>query len=186
MKRILLALIIINYSFTNSFAQENKIKSSNFKLFNRTSIGYTFGLNDVFENKKANALHIKTVIGFALPKVGFGIGLETTTFNTVGSGNNSRFNTLAFTGNLHALAKPISDESLNFFVKGGVGYSPRVFNTYDKGLTYEGATGVIITSKKKNRYFFEAKYHYQALNTIATSTGNLEVKSIGLGVGTWF
>lgn len=186
MKSFIASLLILSVFVSTTFAQSNESKKSDFKLFNRTSIGYTFGLNETLGNKKANALHLKTVMGYSLPQVGFGIGLETTTFNTSGSGNNSRFNTIAFTGNLYVLAKPITEESLNLFIKGALGYAPRVFSTYEKGLTYEGATGVIITSKKKNRYFIEAIYHHQQLSRIIVAKGKLEIKSLGFGIGTWF
>ncbi|MFC5284062.1 hypothetical protein [Pedobacter alpinus] len=186
MNRFLTTLFILSISITASFGQSLTKTKSDFKLFNRTSIGYTFGLNETFADKKVNALHIKTVIGFTLPQVGFGIGLETGTFNTVGAGSNSRFNTIAFTGNLHLMAKPNTDESLNYFVKGGAGYAPRIFNSYDKGFTYEAATGVIITTKKNNKYFIETKYHYQEFSRFNINTGKLEVKSLGLGIGTWF
>lgn len=186
MKPVFIVILFISLSLSQAFSQPNQLKKARLNFFNRTSIGYTFGINETLNQKKANAFHIKTVLGYALPKVGFGLGLETTTFNTTGTGNNSRFNTLSFTGNLHFLAKPIYEESLNFFLKGAAGYSPRVFNTYNKGFTYEAATGVIITNKKKNRFFIETKYHSQQIDDILTSSGKLEIKSVGLGIGTWF
>lgn len=186
MNKLLTFLFILSTTTTASFAQSLTKTKSDFKLFNRSSIGYSFGLNETFANKKVNAFQIKTVVGLTLPHVGFGIGLETVTYSSVGAGVNSRFNTLGFTGNLHLMAKPYTDESLNYFIKGGAGYAPRIFNSYDKGFTYEAATGVIITTKKSNKYFIETKYHYQEFDRFNINTGKLEVKSFGLGVGTWF
>jgi len=107
-----------------SFAQENPKPEKKFRFFNRTGISYTFGLNETFPGTMVNALHIKTVVGLTTPKVGFGLGLENGSFNSSSSNSSfsgSIFRTLALSGNLHALLKPIETEEFNFFVKGAAG-----------------------------------------------------------------
>ncbi|MEO5911100.1 MAG: hypothetical protein ABIP95_09450 [Pelobium sp.] len=186
MKTFLAFIFLSLIGATLTFAQQTSTAKSSFSLFNRTSLSYTFGLNETFNNDKTNALHVKTVIGFAQPKVGFGLGLETGNFRSANSSNGFNFNTIAFSGNLHVLAKPITDEGINFFAKGGVGYAVKIFNGYNKGFTYEAATGLILTIKKRSRYFLEGIYHYQEIDDFQVNNGKLKVKSIGIGIGTWF
>jgi hypothetical protein len=171
---------------TLSFAQQKNAEApKKFKFFNRTGLSYTFGLNETFPNQKINALHIKTVVGLAMPLVGFGIGLENGSFKS-STGSGANFNTLAFTGNLHVLAKPIETKELNYFVKGAAGYAVSISRYYDKGLTYEGAVGGILTTKKGGRYFLQAIYNYQSFDNFSNASGKIYVQSVGLGVGTWF
>lgn len=186
MKSFFAFSLLFLFGTTLTFAQEASAKKTNFRVFNRSSLSYTFGLNETFPNDKTNALHVKTVIGFALPQVGFGIGLETGNYKSANSSNGFNFNTIAFSGNLHVLAKPIADEGINFFVKGGAGYAVKIFNGYNKGFTYEGATGFMITTKKRSRYFLEGIYHYQEIDDFQLQNGKLKVKSVGIGIGTWF
>ncbi len=169
-----------------NFAQEDTKSKIKPRLFNTSSISYTFGLNETFVGNKINALHIKTVVGLALPKVGFGIGLENGSFRSSTGSGGSNFNTLAFSGNLHLLAKPIETDELNFFIKGGLGYAVGIARSYDRGLTYEGAVGGILTTKKGSRYFLQGLYNYQSFDNFSLAAGKIYVQSVGLGIGTWF
>jgi hypothetical protein len=175
--------LLICFNSVIAFAQFKQKKTSTFNVFNRTSISYGLGINQSFNNNTINALLLKTVVGIALPQAGFGIGIENGTYN---GSENVRFNTLAFTGNLHLLAKPLSYNGINYFAKGGAGYAARVFNEYNKGFTYEGATGIILTNKKGGKYFLQAIYHHQEINGFALSAGNkLKIETLGLGIGVW-
>ncbi len=186
MKSLFTSFLLVISSFTVVLAQADRKKPNHFKLFNQTSLSYTFGLNETFPGDKSNATHVKTVVGFASSQAGFGIGLETASFRSDNSSQGASFNTLAFTGNLHVLAKPITDDGINFFLKGGAGYAPKIFRSYDKGFTYEAATGAMITTKRGSRYFLQGIYHYQEINNFILSSGKISVKSIGVGIGTWF
>ncbi|MBC7653585.1 MAG: hypothetical protein H7098_03815, partial [Oligoflexus sp.] len=115
----------------------------------------------------------------------FGIGLENATFRNPNSSSGASFNTLSFSGNLHQLVKPIQDEDLNFFVKGGAGYAVRIFRGYNKGLNYELSTGVIFTTKRKSKIFLQAIYNYQQIDGFLLTTINPKIQSFGLGIGTW-
>ncbi len=186
MKSILTFIFVFFTAYGLIFAQEIKKSNHNLRFFNRSEVSYTFGLNETFPNNKTNALHVKTVLGFALPKVGFGVGLESGSFKSTSNSSGISFNTLALSGNLHLLAKPITDTGLNLFLKGGLGYAVKVFNGYDKGLTYEGAAGFMITTKNKSRYYMEGIYHYQEIDGFYLASGKPIVKSFGIGIGTWF
>jgi hypothetical protein len=167
------------------FAQTYQKDSKNFRFFNRTELFYSFGLNDTYPGDKINALHIKTILGTANEKIGFGFGVENSSFRSANGFNGSSFNTIAFSGNVHYLVKPISDDGINFFVKGSLGYAPRIFYGYDRGLNMEAATGLMITNKRKRKYFLEGLYNYQQFDQF-NSNNKPEVKSIGLGIGSWF
>lgn len=186
MKALACTLYLIITCSLISYAQETQKTPTKFKFFNRTELSYTFGLNETFPSDKPNALHVKSVFGFTLRKVGFGIGLENASFKSTNTNGGANFNTISFTGNIHFLAKPIENNGVNFFIKGGAGYAPRIFGGYDKGLTYEAATGLIITTKKGSRYFFQGIYHYQKVDDFILSNGTVDIKSVGAGIGTWF
>lgn len=186
MKLFLLSLAICTLSVTFLKAQENnKSNLKSLSFFNRSEISYTLGLNETLPGEKINALHIKTILGFTLPKVGLGLGLENATFRSSNGASGANFNTIAFSVNAHVLAKDIKDEGINFFLKGGIGYAPKIFRTYNKGLTYEGAAGLIITTKRGSRYFLQGIYHHQDIDDFFLSSGKLKVQSVGVGIGTW-
>lgn len=168
-----------------SFAQEAPKAEKKFSFFNRTGLSYTFGMNETFPNNKVNALHIKTVVGLSTPYTGFGIGLENGSYRTT-DGSGSAFSTFVLSGNLHATLKPISTDELNFFVKGAAGYAVALSRNNDRGFTYEGAFGGILTTRKARKYFIQALYNYQTFDNFSSSAGKVYVRSIGLGVGTWF
>ncbi|TKB96699.1 hypothetical protein [Pedobacter cryophilus] len=186
MKSLISTIYLLIACSLISYAQENQKTPTKLRFFNRTELSYTFGINEPFLGDKPNALHVKSVFGFTLPKVGFGLGLENASFKSTNTNGGANFNTIAFTGNIHFLAKPIEEDGINFFIKGGAGYAPRIFRGYDKGFTYEAATGLIITTKKGSRYFLQGIYHYQEVNDFILSNGKLQIKSVGAGVGTWF
>jgi hypothetical protein len=177
-------LFLGGYSFV--MAQGLEKVTARPRFFNRSELSYTFGLNETFPGDKTNALHVKTIIGFALPKVGFGLGLESGSYKSANSYAGANFNTLAFSGNLHVLAKPITERGVNFFLKGGAGYAVKIFNGYNKGLTYEGAAGLMITTKSGSRYFLQGIYHYQEINDFNIQSTRPIIKSFGAGIGTWF
>lgn len=186
MKIFLLSFALFTLCNISLNAQENKKSNAkSFTFFNRAEFSYTFGLNETLPNEKINAFHIKTVLGFTLPKVGLGLGLENASFRSANGGSGANFNTIAFSANAHVLAKDIKDEGINFFLKGGIGYAPKIFRSYNKGLTYEGATGLIITTKKGSKYFLQGIYHHQDIDDFFLSTGKLQVQSFGIGIGTW-
>ena len=169
---------------SNLMAQSNKKDAKNFRFFNRTELFYTFGLNDTYPGDKINALHIKTILGTANEKIGFGFGIENSSFRSANGFNSSSFNTIAFSGNVHYLVKPISNDGINFFVKGSLGYAPRIFYGYDRGLNMEAAAGLMMTNKRKRKYFLEGLYNYQQFDQF--NSYKPEVRSIGLGIGSWF
>jgi hypothetical protein len=183
MKTNLIVIAILCSSILSVIAQDKKQESIKPTFFNRSEISYTFGIDEAIPNTTINALHIKTTFGFTLPHVGIGLGIETATFR---GNNNANFNTLAFSGNLHLMAKPNSFEGTNYFLKGAAGYGVRIFNNYDRGLNYEAATGVIITTRKRSRYFAQAIYHHQNIDDFILSTGKIKIRTFGIGVGTWF
>jgi hypothetical protein len=180
---ILILITALIFSAVGAIAQTKKPASTKPVLFNRTEFSYTFGLENALPNTNIDALHLKTVVGFTLPHIGFGIGLENGSFR---GENNARFNTLAFSGNLHLLAKPNYYEGTNYFLKGAIGYGLGVFNNYDKGVNYEAATGIIITTKKRKRYFIQTIYHQQNIDDFLLVNEQLKIKTLGVGLGTWF
>jgi hypothetical protein len=183
MKINLLLIAIFCSSVLCSIAQDKKPDPSKPVLFNRSELSYTFGIDEALPNTTINALHVKTTFGFTLPQIGLGLGIETASFR---GDNNANFNTLAFSGNLHLLAKPNYYEGTNYFLKGAVGYGVRIFNNYDKGLNYEAASGVIITTRKRSRYFAQAIYHHQNIDDFLLTNGKIQIKTFGIGIGTWF
>ncbi|OAQ38284.1 hypothetical protein A5893_15970 [Pedobacter psychrophilus] len=185
MKKIFFSILLSLLIGNKIFAQEKEKIKTDFKFFNWSSLSYTFGLNDAVLSQKINSLHIKTVFGLGTPQTGFGIGLENATFRNTNSSNGVNFNTLSFSGNLHQLLKPISDDDLNFFIKGGAGYAVRIFDGYDKGLNYEASIGAILTTRKKSKYFLQAIYNYQEIDGFALVNGKPKIMSFGLGIGTW-
>lgn len=187
MKYILFTFILAVFSTNIVLSQNKKPTKAKPRFFNRTELSYTFGLNESINNEKINALHVKTVLGFALPKVGLGFGLANSTFRSAQGGGGANFNTISFSANGHILAKDIQDDGLNFFLKGAIGYAPRIFAAYNKGVTYEGAVGFLITTKRGSKYFLNGIYHHQNIDDFfLSSAGRIQVKSVGVGIGTWF
>lgn len=187
MKSIVFTFLLIAFSSSIVLSQDKKTNTAKPRFFNRTELSYTFGLNETLNNEKTNALHVKTVLGFALPKVGLGFGLANSTFRSAQGSSGANFNTISFSANGHVLAKDIQDDGLNFFLKGAIGYAPKIFAGYNKGLTYEGGAGFLITNKKGSKYFLNGIYHHQNIDDFFLSTtGRIQVKSFGVGVGTWF
>ncbi|WP_154647881.1 hypothetical protein [Pedobacter arcticus] len=185
MKQFLAAFAFLFLCFFVAKAQHQASSNKKFNLFSQANVNYVFGINESSLDQKTNSLHVKLVIGVANPKTGFGIGLENATFRPAGSAG-SRFETLNFTGNVHFLAKPITTDELNYFAKGAVGYAPRIFRGYSKGFNYEVATGIMLTTKRKSKYFLQALYQYQEFDGFLVSGGKPKLKSVGFGVGTWF
>ncbi|MBD3750194.1 MAG: hypothetical protein IE931_11930 [Sphingobacteriales bacterium] len=182
---LLFALSLSSYS---TLAQDNFKSTKNGekpRFFNRSELSYSFGLNPTFNGQSTNAFRIKTVFGFAYPQYGFGIGIENGSFKSANGSGGANFNTIAFTGNIHVLAKPFEYDGLNLFIKGGVGYAPKFFG-YAKGFTYDGGAGVIIHTKKGRKYYIEALYDYQELSDYILNNSKLEIKTLGIGIGTWF
>lgn len=185
MRQSLLVFIFSLLVISTMKAQENKTAANEFKMFSRPEISYLFGLNPAYNNEKINSLHIKLVIGTTMPRLGFGVGVENTTFRSA-TGSGLNFQTLNFSLNTHVLAKPITTNELNFFLKVGIGYAPRIFRTNNKGFNYEFAPGILLSTKKRSRYFLQAIYQYQEIAGFSTPNGHPKVKALGLGVGTWF
>ncbi len=167
-------------------AQQTDRPSNKFRLFNRTELNYSFGINEPFPNERINVFKIKTTIGTQNEHIGAGIGLSTASYRSTKSGGGSNFNTISFTGNVHYLIYKFSDDRDNIFIKAGAGYSPRFFNSYDRGFIYDVATGYVIKTRKGSRYFISALYQRQEFDKFKLQDGNVEAKSVGLGIGTWF
>lgn len=187
MKLLNLFLLIIFFFGSHKLeAQETDRSRNKFKLFNRTELNYSFGLNEPFPNERINVFKIKTTIGKQNEHVGAGIGLSTASYRSTKSGGGSNFNTISFTGNIHYLLYKFSDERDNIFIKAGAGYSPRFFNSYDRGFIYDVAAGYVIRTRRGARYFISALYQRQEFDKFKLQDGNVEVKSLGLDIGTWF
>jgi len=187
MKILNVFLLLILFFVTNELkAQEVDRSRSKFKLFNRTEVNYSFGINEPFPNERINVFKIKTTIGKQNEHIGAGIGLSTASYRSTKSGGGSNFNTISFTGNFHYLIYKFSDDRNNIFLKAGAGYSPRFFNSYDRGFIYDVAAGYVIKTRKGARYFISALYQRQEFDKFKLQDGNVEVKSVGLGLGTWF
>ncbi len=185
MKFSVLSFLVL-FITTNIFAQSIKPANNKFQTFTRTSISYVFGINETSLQEKTNSLHVKLVIGLSNPKVGFGIGLENASFRAAGGNKGASFEALSFNGNAHFLAKPIYTDELNYFIKGAAGYAPKIFSGYNKGFNYEAATGVLLTTKRKSKYFLQAIYHYQEIDGFVIAAGKPKIKALGLGIGAWF
>lgn len=188
MKFTLYLVFALSLSSFAALAQNNfksNANSSKLRFFNRSELSYSFGLKPTFNGQTTNAFHIKTVFGFAYPQYGFGIGIENGSYKSANGNGGANFNTIAFTGNFHVLAKPLQYDGANLFLKGGVGYAPRFFG-YAKGLTYDGGAGVLISTKKGSKYYLEALYDYQELSDYILNNSKLEIKTLGIGIGTWF
>ncbi len=185
MKKILFGFVFLLISVSALNAQEKKQKLNEFKMFSRAEVSYLFGINDAGINEKINSLHIKLVIGTANPFVGFGVGLENASYKAA-DGNGANFQMLNLSANAHVLAKPISTDELNFFLKGAVGYAPRVFREYNKGFNYEIGPGILLTTKKKSKYFLQAMYQFQEIAGFTINNSHPKIKAVGLGIGTWF
>ncbi|HET8827927.1 MAG TPA: hypothetical protein VFM79_01235 [Pelobium sp.] len=185
MKQFLFGFSFLLLSVSAITLQAQTAVSNDFRFFSQANLNYVFGINESTLNQKTNALLIKLVVGLANSRTGFGIGLENGSYRPSG-GSGSSFETLNFSGNVHFLAKPITTDEVNYFVKGAAGYAPRLFRTYNKGFNYEIATGVLLTSKKKSKYFLQAIYHYQEFDSFLITGRKPKIKGVGLGVGTWF
>nr|WP_294894561.1 hypothetical protein [uncultured Pedobacter sp.] len=185
MKQIISCLALLILSFTQIQAQENPIENNKFKGFTRAEVSYLFGIKDAFNRQNINSLHIKLVAGTANQYTGFGVGFENASYKQAG-GSGLSFQTINFSGNVHLLAKPISTDEVNFFLKAAAGYAPRIFRTYNKGANYEFGPGILFTTKRKAKYFLQAMYQFQDIENFYSSNGRLKIKGIGLGVGTWF
>ncbi|MDA9555078.1 hypothetical protein N9R54_02470 [Pelobium sp.] len=186
MKQLIFTAYLL-FGFTLSlFAQIGTKSPSSLKFFNRTELSYNFGLNETFPGDKTNSFRIKTILGYALPQVGLGLGLENSNFKSSISSGGSNFNTFAFSLNLHLLAKKFQSDGVNFFVKGSGGYAVRFLTGYNKGLNYEGGAGILVTTKKGSKYYFNGVYNYQEIDDFILASGKLNIKSVGLGIGTWF
>lgn len=184
-KSILIFLLSFLFLSTSTYAQGGFKETKEFRFFNRTELSYTFGLNESFLNDKFNSFQIKTVFGKQNERIGAGIGIATGNFRN-SSGNGGNFNSISFTGNVHYVFNNFSEPNNNIFIKGGIGYSPRIFAGNVKGLTYDGALGYIIRTKKGARYFVEAIYHHQDFEDFSTLNNTVKVESVGIGIGTWF
>ena len=183
MKKFICILFIMFNGAQVILVQAQKKEVKDFRFFNRSELFYSFGFEDTYPGDKTNALHIKTVLGVANQKIGFGFGIENGSYRTANGSYGASFNTLSFSGNMHYLVKPMVDEGTNYFIKGGLGYAVAIFNGYDKGLNTEAATGIILTNKRKRKYFLEGVYFTQQFDNY---TNKPKVKSIGLGIGSWF
>lgn len=185
MKQFLLGFIFLLFSSPALTAQDKASIDNKFRRFSRINLNYIFGINESTLNQKTNSLHAKLVIGTANSKTGFGIGIENASYRASG-GSGSSFEVLSFSGNVHFLIKPIQTDELNYFVKGAAGYAPRIFRGYNKGLNYEAASGVLLTTKRKSKYFLQAIYQYQQFDGFLINGGKPKIKGVGLGVGIWF
>jgi hypothetical protein len=185
MKHILYLALFVFISHDFALAQIGKKGSKKPQFFNRTELYYTFGINETYPGQQSNSMHIKTVLGFSTPKIGFGFGIENGSYRAANGTYGASFNTIAFSGNMHYLAKPVIDDGTNFFIKGGLGYAVAIFNGYDKGLNIDAATGIILTNKRKRKYFLEGVYSSQEFDNYH-NTHKIKVNSIGFGIGSWF
>lgn len=184
MKQIISCLAFLILSFTQIQAQENPVENNKFKGFTRAEASYLFGITDAYNKRNINSLHIKLVIGTANQFTGFGIGLENATYREAG-GSGLTFQTFNLSGNAHVLAKPISTDDLNFFLKAAAGYAPRIFRSYSKGPNYEIAPGILFTTKKKAKIYVQGMYQFQKIESFSFTTGSPKFTAIGLGIGTW-
>src|SRR5690606_17972896 len=124
-------------------------------------------------------------MGTANSITGCEIGSENASYTTA-TGSGLRSETTNFSANVHVLANPISTEELNFFLKAAAGYAPRIFRSYKKGANYEIAPGILLTTKRKAKYFLQAMYQYQEIEEFFFGKGRPKIKAVGLGIGTWF
>ena len=180
MKKYLLIIIALFFITDLVFAQEKQ--SNRFRTSSQTSISYVFALNEHALGGPTNALQVKLMLGKANERVGFGIGIENTNYR----GTGSNFDVLGFSANAHLLAKAISTDETNFFIKGAIGYAPRIFRTYNKGFFADAAGGLIFTTKRKSKYFVQAIYRHQQVEGFMTGNVKPEIHGLGAGVGTWF
>lgn len=178
---IALFSLVINYSFAQSLKS-----SSKFKFFNRTELNYAFGINETFANEKLNVFQIKTIFGKQNNRLGTGIGIATGTYRTMSSGGGAQFNTISFSANFHAVVAELSEAGNNIFVKGSIGYAPKIFNGYDKGLNYDGGLGYLLRTRKGGRFFGSIIYHHQDFENFRGSSNTINTNAVGLGIGTWF
>jgi hypothetical protein len=176
-------LIVSNANVLNAqtFKAANK-----FKFFNRTELNYGFGINQTFANERLNAFQIKTVFGKQNDRLGAGLGISTGTYKSTRSGGGGQFSTIAFSANFHYLIHDFYESRNNIFIKAGIGYAPKIFRGYDKGLNYDAALGYLIHTKKGGKYFVNVIYHHQDFENFIGIANTIKTNTIGLGIGTWF
>lgn len=184
MKHIISCFVLI-FCFTISQAQKKTSVDNKFTMFSRAEINYLLGINDAYNMQKINSFHVKLVIGTANKFTGFGLGLENASYRAAG-GKGIRFTTLNLSANAHLLAKSIQTDELNYFIKGAVGYAPKIFREYNKGFNYEVSPGVLLTTKRKSKYFLQAMYQFQEIAGFSNNNSHTKIKAVGLGLGTWF
>ncbi|KHJ37577.1 hypothetical protein PBAC_22950 [Pedobacter glucosidilyticus] len=175
--------IAFNLVTISASAQIQSAKRFNF--FNRTEVSYSLAINEVLGTSGINAFRIKTIFGKQNNFFGIGAGISTASFNTIDRSGGGNYNTISFLADAHAFPFKNEDSGNNIFVKAAAGYSPRVFNGYNQGFTYDAGLGYIITTKKGGRLFIQALYLQQNLsqfNFIET----VKLQSVGLGVGVGF
>lgn len=188
MKYFFCAFCLFFFIVSNvSVLKAQTFKSANkFKFFNRTELNYGFGINETFANEKLNAFQIKTVFGKQNDHVGAGLGISSGNYKSTRSGGGGQFSTIAFSANFHYLIYDFYENRDNVFLKASVGYAPKIFRGYDKGLTYDAAIGYLIHTKKGGKYFVNIVYHYQEFENFIGFANTINSNTIGLGIGTWF
>lgn len=180
-------LIFIAFLFTIKHSSAKTLKSNGkFNFFNRTELNYGFGINQIFVNERVNVFQIKTIFGKQNKRLGTGVGIATGTYRKPSSGGGAQFNTISFSANFHSLLFRIYEDGNNFFIKGSIGYAPKIFNGYDKGVNYDGALGYLITTRKGGRFFGSLIYHHQDFENFRGNSNTIKTSAVGLGIGTWF
>lgn len=167
------------------FAQSFKAPQK-FRSFTKMQLNYGLGINDVVNNQKVNPFQIKFMFGKQNEFFGAALGIATGNYKNNGSNGGLNMNTLAFSANGHYLLRSVEDYGSAPFLKAGIGYAPKIFREYAKGLNYDAGAGYVFTNKKGGKYFAELQYHTQRFENFYYQGNNLKAESIGLGVGLWF
>lgn len=173
--------ITVNYTLAQSLKPKSK-----YSFFNRTELNYALGVNETFARERVNVFQIKTIFGKQNNRLGAGLGIGTGTYRAHSSGGGAQFNTISFSANFHSLLFRIYEDGNNFFVKGSIGYAPKIFNGYDKGVNYDGAFGYLIRTRKGSRFFGSIIYHHQDFENFRGISNTINTNAIGLGIGAWF
>ena len=180
--------ILTAFTFLSSNLYSQSFKEpKTFSGFGKIQVNYALGINEVFNEQKVNPFQIKLIFGKQNDFVGVGIGVATVNYKSLGSDIKLNLNTTSFSLNGHYNLKRFSENINTPFVRASLGYAPKIFRDYAKGLNYDAAIGFIVSNKKGGRYFVEAQYQVQQFEGFMYQTNNRTIaEAIGAGLGFWF
>lgn len=181
--KIILLFITILFLNKLSFAQSNN------KLIYGVDLGYLLGENsNSISNKEYNALRIKGSLSYLVKEklaVGFSIGTD-----NYREKERKKFSSFYNTLPISLNGTYFLNNDLNgLFANASLGYAPKVFNNFEKGLNLGVGVGYAFTLGKATNTNLKIGYNLQKINNaqfINSTYSDLNLSSLVITIGITF